>query len=134
MLGAFPSASPLDKDSPHGLGRGYEEVAFTLPLLVGTQQAKIGLVNQLSRLKRLPWHFPCELPAGQPAQLSVQDPHKLVGRPLVSVLDPLNELRDFGHWSEQRLKNSLFLPRGTPAVHLSHFWYRTSNVCTRNFR
>ncbi len=72
QLGVFP-ACVFDEDAAHGFGGRGEEMAAAIPLLclLRVHQAEVGFVDQGRGLERLARPLLRQLPAGQFAQLLI---------------------------------------------------------------
>jgi hypothetical protein len=88
------AAGVLDEDAAHGLGGGREEVAAVVSedLLVGADQAQIGLIHQVGRGERLPVGF-----VGQPTEFVVNDRQELGGGVGVAGLRRIEETGNRRH-------------------------------------
>src|SRR5262249_44470346 len=102
---AAPLLAPLatgviDEDAAHGLRRGGEEVAATVPVLrsLDVHQPEVGFVNQgrgLERLARLLLRHPL---GSQLTQLALDERKQLLRRAGVALLDGGQDARHLTHW------------------------------------
>jgi hypothetical protein len=92
---------PIDKDSPHGLGRGSKKVPSVLPIgLLVTPEAYPGIVDQCGGLQGLARGFPRHPGRCQSAQLIVDNGDQPMSCRRIAAFD-LPE--DLGHIATQRI-------------------------------
>jgi hypothetical protein len=91
----------LDQDAAHGLGRGGEEMAATVPWLVcvAPDQPQIRLVDQGGRLQRLPRLFVGQTLPRESAQLVVDQRQQLPRGVRIACFDCAQQFGDVSHQS-----------------------------------
>lgn len=107
MLGGFFSPSIFDEDAAHGLrGRG-EEVTPALELLIADQTQE-RLVDEASRLKRLPRCLQGQFLSGEPAEFFIDKRQKLSRGARIASIDCGQNLGHFAHGRHQSIPSGRF--------------------------
>src|SRR5262249_54018514 len=95
-LEPLPGACPVDEDAAHGLGRGPEEVAPAVEVLVA-DEPQVRLVDQRGRLERLARCLRGHPGGRELAQLVVDEREQLGRGSRVAGGGCVEELRDVWH-------------------------------------
>ena len=93
------SASSLNENAPHSLGRGGKEMTPAVPLLllVHIHQPHIRFMHQCRCLQGLTGLLLRKFLSRQLAQLLIDEWQKLLGRVRVALLDGIQDLGDIAH-------------------------------------
>jgi hypothetical protein len=90
------AAGGVDKDATHGLGRGGEEVAATIELLIA-DQPHVGFVNKSRGIERLTGHFGRHPHSRELPQLVIDERQEVLGCAAVAGLSRFEKACDVGH-------------------------------------
>ncbi len=92
------SASVINENAAHRLGRGGKEVSAVLEFRIFlADQPHPGLVNQCSGLQRLPSRFVRHSMSSELAQFLVNQREQLVCRLGIALLNGIQDVRDVAH-------------------------------------
>jgi hypothetical protein len=96
VLASGLSPGVLDEDPSHRLGRGGEEMAAAVEVLV-TDQPQISLVDQGGGVERVPGSLGGHFRGGELAQLVVDEREQFRGGPAVTIIGGFDQMSQLRH-------------------------------------